>query len=297
MGTLITQTQADIVEQVIVKGDLSKLTPAERVSYYRAVCESIGLNPLTKPFEYIDLDGKLTLYARRDATDQLRKIHNISVTIVGREKIEDVYIVTAKAMMHDGRSDESTGVVSITKEDGEWKTTQSGKRYFVGNGTFRPLRGDALANALMKAETKSKRRVTLSLCGLGWLDETEIETISDAKPVTVLENGDLGVKRPTDTQGDQSPAQLEPPAPESKPEPQNGGKIKSAVLRYLPFKDWCNEWVKDARAAQYADEKTGTANMHHVLNRVGMLGFAEVTAENFEAVKDKLQKHVEQEGK
>jgi hypothetical protein len=39
------------------------------------------------------------------------------------------------------------------------------------------LKGDALANALMKCETKAKRRVTLSLAGLGWLDETELETI------------------------------------------------------------------------------------------------------------------------
>jgi hypothetical protein len=30
----------------------------------------------------------------------------------------------------------------------------------------------------MKAVTKAKRRVTLSICGLGWLDESEIETIS-----------------------------------------------------------------------------------------------------------------------
>ena len=31
----------------------------------------------------------------------------------------------------------------------------------------------------MKAETKSKRRVTLSICGLGFLDESEIDTIPD----------------------------------------------------------------------------------------------------------------------
>jgi len=31
----------------------------------------------------------------------------------------------------------------------------------------------------MKAETKAKRRVTLSLAGLGWLDETEISDIPD----------------------------------------------------------------------------------------------------------------------
>jgi hypothetical protein len=43
------------------------------------------------------------------------------------------------------------------------------------------LKGDALANALMRAETKAKRRVTLSLAGLGWLDETEIVTIPGAR--------------------------------------------------------------------------------------------------------------------
>ena len=32
----------------------------------------------------------------------------------------------------------------------------------------------------MKAETKSKRRVTLSIAGLGWLDEMELDTIRGA---------------------------------------------------------------------------------------------------------------------
>jgi len=41
--------------------------------------------------------------------------------------------------------------------------------------------GEALANALMKASTKAKRRLTLSLCGLGFLDETEVGTIPGAR--------------------------------------------------------------------------------------------------------------------
>ena len=46
------------------------------------------------------------------------------------------------------------------------------------------------ANVLMKAETKAKRRATLSILGLGMLDETEIETIpaaakSEAAPLHV----------------------------------------------------------------------------------------------------------------
>ena len=51
----------------------------------------------------------------------------------------------------------------------------------MGVTTVKGLSGDALANAYMKALTKAKRRVTLSLCGLGMLDESEIETIPGAQ--------------------------------------------------------------------------------------------------------------------
>lgn len=161
MSTAMTTTDAgSIMEAVITKGDLAKLTPEERTRYYATVCQSVGLNALTKPFEYITLNGKLTLYARKDATDQLRSLRSVSVVIVSRERLDDVYLVTARATTADGRTDESIGAVSIAK-----------------------LGGDALANALMKAETKAKRRVTLSICGLGMLDETELETIPGATPV------------------------------------------------------------------------------------------------------------------
>lgn len=156
-NALIQANAGEIMESVIVRGDLAKLQPEERARYYSTVCQSIGLNPLTKPFEYIILNGKLTLYARKDATDQLRSLRGVSVVIVSRERVEDVYVVTARATTADGRSDESIGAVAI--------------------GT---AKGEALANALMKAETKAKRRVTLSICGLGMLDETEVETIPTA---------------------------------------------------------------------------------------------------------------------
>lgn len=155
---------AAVVESVVIQGDLAKLQPAERVSYYRSVCESLGLNPLTKPFEYLMLNNRLTLYARKDATDQLRASRAISVEITAREFLQDagLYVVTAKAVGKDGRTDESVGAVSI-----------------------KGLQGENLANALMKAETKAKRRVTLSVAGLGWLDETEAVSVPEARPVTV----------------------------------------------------------------------------------------------------------------
>lgn len=150
----------DQIEQVLIGGDLSRLSSAERVSYYNAVCASLGLNPLTRPFDYINLNGKLTLYAKRDCTEQLRKLRSVSVTIVSREVVEDCYVVTARATDRTGRTDESIGVVPIAN-----------------------LKGEQRANAMMKGETKSKRRVTLSICGLGLLDELEVESITgDRQP-------------------------------------------------------------------------------------------------------------------
>ena len=76
--TAIATLGADI-ERVLVGGDLSKLTPEQRVRYVGETCRSLGLNPLTRPFEFINLGGKLVLYAKRDAADQLRKLNGIFV--------------------------------------------------------------------------------------------------------------------------------------------------------------------------------------------------------------------------
>lgn len=152
-------SDAAVIEQVIINGDLEKLSPQMRVTYYNRVCESVGLNPFTQPFAYIRLNSKLTLYATKTATDQLRKIHGVSVRVVGQERIDDVLVVTVEATDKSGRIETEVGAVTI------------------GN-----LKGDALANAMMKALTKAKRRVTLSICGLGMLDESETETIRGAQP-------------------------------------------------------------------------------------------------------------------
>jgi hypothetical protein len=114
----------------------------------------VGLNYLTNPFSYIVLNGKLQLYAKKDAAEQLRKIHRVSIQIISKEIIGDAYVVHVKGRDKDGTEDEATGIVAISN-----------------------IKGEALANAMLKAETKAKRRVTLSICGLGMLDENELESI------------------------------------------------------------------------------------------------------------------------
>jgi hypothetical protein len=81
---------------------------------------------------------------------------------------------TVRAKDRQGREDESTGAVT------------------VGD-----LKGDALVNALMKAETKAKRRVTLSIAGLGWLDETELETIPQSRPIVAPDQESPEAVHPT----------------------------------------------------------------------------------------------------
>jgi|SRR5215831_60023 len=149
---------ADTMEKVLLQGDLKALSPRERVSYYDGVCKSLGLNPLTRPFEYLTLNNRLILYARRECTEQLRQIRGVSVKITARELTEGCYCVTAAATLQDGRQDESIGAVPIEG-----------------------LKGESKANAMMKAETKAKRRVTLSICGLAFLDESELDSLRETQ--------------------------------------------------------------------------------------------------------------------
>jgi hypothetical protein len=152
-----SQDAGALIESVVTKGDLAKLSPQERTQYYVEVCRSVGLNPFTRPFEYIILNGKLILYARRDAADQLRKINGVSIEVVSRKIEDELVVVHVRASDKTGRTDEDFGAVSIAR-----------------------LTGEARANAILKAITKAKRRVTLSISGLGFIDETEV----DDMPVT-----------------------------------------------------------------------------------------------------------------
>ena len=62
----------------------------------------------------------------------------------------------------------------------------------IGSVSTVGLKGEAKANAIMKALTKAKRRLTLSLAGLGWLDEIEVGSVPSAVPVNVdAETGEI----------------------------------------------------------------------------------------------------------
>src|SRR5215469_11823468 len=195
---------AQTLEHVLGTGDLSKLTTQQRVEYYAKACQSLGLNPLTRPFRFLSLNGQVQLYATRDCTDQLRKVHGITLQIVEKKIDGDLFIVTVRAKTKEGREDEDIGAVTLGQ-----------------------MKGDARANQLMKGLTKAKRRVTLSICGLGLLDESEVETLPNAQTYDA-----------------------EAEAPPVKVAPSLRDEMNAAVpLEDTPRKPTINEWLQSFELA------------------------------------------------
>lgn len=146
----------DVIASLVLNGDLSKLTPGQKVQYYRAMCNRLGLDPATQPFKLLKFEGKEVLYCDRSGVQQLNKLHKISHEVKRDEVVSDVYKVFARAIGEDGRFTESCGAVAVSG-----------------------LSGKALANAMMSAETKAKRRATLDLVGLG-MDDGPVDALVPA---------------------------------------------------------------------------------------------------------------------
>lgn len=221
-------TLGQIMETVLVRGDLSPLTPQQRAEYYSRVCYDLGLNPRTKPFEYLHLNGKLILYALKACTDQLRSIHNVSVTDLSESMIcgDSVFVVTAHVRNGAGRTDASKGAVNIAN-----------------------LKGEALANAMMKAETKAKRRATLSLCGLGFLDETEVEDIpAAAKTAASKTSISQRAISARDVPIDELPNHSAPP-PEDSPSPPAATEPENAATTGMSLEEEAREAARRGREA------------------------------------------------
>lgn len=152
----LQQKEAAVTASIIIDGDLSRLHPSDKVLYYRGYCERLGLDPFTKPFDLLRLQGREVLYLTRSGAQQLNKMHGVSHQIISRELMAEpgIFQVIARATLPDGRFTESMSAVSIAN-----------------------LKGEQYCNALMKAETKAKRRSTLDLLGLGILSEEEAVTL------------------------------------------------------------------------------------------------------------------------
>lgn len=177
---------AGALSHILGSGDLGRLTNEQRVGHYLDVCQSLGLNPRTRPFDWIEFYDpqtkakKLQLYPNRSCAEQLRRQHQISVRVIRREPIgmntdEPMFVVEVEGTTPTGRIGTAIKYVPLT-----------GQRQ--GGGTYR-LSGQQLANAYMKAETGAFRRLTFSMVGMA--SPPDVEELGRVKVVTVDGTGQV----------------------------------------------------------------------------------------------------------
>ena len=143
------------IEAALIHHDLSKLSPPERLEYYRRVCESVGLNPLTRPFIYVQVQQRLVLYPTADAASQFSNIYGLTTEVLSRSMEDQLCVVEVRVTKPNGQSAMASGVVSLMTVEYEKTKVKT-----------RDMTPAEKANAMMKAETKARRRAILSLVGL-----------------------------------------------------------------------------------------------------------------------------------
>lgn len=156
MNNELRTLDAAITSTLLLYGDMKRLTPEQKNEYYVYKCHLIGVDPACKPFDLLNLNGKEILYPNAICAQVLTANRGLSYRVTCKERVDDVYCVWVEVTDRDGRKTENMGAVN------------------VGG-----LKGEALANAMMKAFTKGVRRSVFGSQGLG-MDESEIETIPGA---------------------------------------------------------------------------------------------------------------------
>lgn len=163
MSREITKTDVAVAESLALKGDISGLSPEQRIRYYLKTCKDLGLNASAQPFAFLRLNGKEVMYPTRGATDQLARIHGVNREIIDGPKVLDLagakvlFAVCRATLGH--RVETATAAVPL------------------------PAGAENVCNAVMKTETKARRRATLAILGLALPDESELDTIPESKRV------------------------------------------------------------------------------------------------------------------
>lgn len=156
-------TDTELLKKILFKGDLSLLTPEQQIAYYIQRCERIGLDPYSKPFDFLEIadkktgEKKVVLYANKECAAQLTVGRNISIEKLERIEENGVYTVVAHVRTGDGRTGINLSVAKIKGLDTSYE------------------------NAVKRCVTQAIRRAILMVCGLGDTDESEIDSIPNAR--------------------------------------------------------------------------------------------------------------------
>lgn len=156
LTTQETTVTAAAIHQVITAGDLSVLSEQDRIRYYMECCRDLGLNWRTQPFTLVKLKGGvMQMYLTAQGAEQLARVQGISTRQISAQEVKECYIVTIEARSPDGRL--------VTK---------------TGGKSIKGLAGDALIDAIKKAETQAYRRAVRAIASLA-----PQQTLAPAEPI------------------------------------------------------------------------------------------------------------------
>lgn len=149
--------------------DLERLDADQKAKYYSDACEFLGIpaNLNLLAFIYMnvgDTGRHEVLYAKKGATDLIRR--NRGITTPDLQAIPN--LVPGQVCF-----------IAVCKDVGREERA-------VGAASIEGLAGKALSDAIMTAQTRATRRVTLQIIGGGILDESEILEGQVTTPISTV---------------------------------------------------------------------------------------------------------------
>lgn len=148
--------------------NLDDLDEQQKQEYYLAACKHFNLPPDMNLLAFIWLDNgegqrHLALYAKKGATDLIREHEKITTESLTMQSGANFVSFIARGVNGGGRAEMA-----------------------VGSAFTEGLKGRALEAAVMTAQTRATRRMTLQFLGGGLLDESEVNsTTTDINKATV----------------------------------------------------------------------------------------------------------------
>jgi len=199
--------------------NLETLSEEQRTKYLFEASEYFGLpgslNALDLIWMHDEKTGmkKLAAYARKGTTDILRGIHGIEITALNPANGDGYVSFIAVGKDKTGRQEMAVGACDLSG-----------------------LKGDKVAYAVMTAQTRAMRRLTLQFVGGGLLDESEVNpqtsnVATSAASLATLSGPPVVVPKPPTVAPNAAPGTV-----------QTGGEIKAKVVaeqvpENVPFKE------------------------------------------------------------
>jgi hypothetical protein len=167
------------VKEYFRSGNVAAMTDDERDYVRVKLCQKYDLDPILRPFDLISFNGGMKFYMTASATNQLANAKSLTREVLLLEVNAEQMLArcTVKVSDTNGRAETANAFIAVSKFLAPTKENPVPRKVLMD--------GEDLANALLKLETKAKRRATMSFFGVmdaGYDNEDRQQTAPLAAP-------------------------------------------------------------------------------------------------------------------